>query len=67
MYSDRELREAVNNINRFFNLDEPPYALTEFSISASWYDPIERNVKLGSVLDPRHFQDSKDRACGYST
>ena len=34
-FSDRELREAVNNINKFFNLDELPYALTEFSISKS--------------------------------
>ena len=34
-FSDRELREAVNNINKFFNLDELPYALTEFSISES--------------------------------
>ena len=34
-FSDRELREAVNNINKFFNLDELPYALTEFSISGS--------------------------------
>ena len=34
-FSDGELREAVNNINKFFSLDELPYALTEFSISGS--------------------------------
>ena len=34
-FSDRELKEAVNNINNFFNLDDLPYALTEFSISES--------------------------------
>ena len=34
-FSDRELEEAVNNINTFFNLDDLPYTLTEFSISKS--------------------------------
>ena len=34
-FSDSKLRDAVNNINKFFNLDELPYALTEFSISES--------------------------------
>ena len=34
-FSDHELKEAVNNINTFFDLDELPYTITEFSIAES--------------------------------
>ena len=34
-FTDSELREAVDNVNRFFAFDDLPYALTHFSISRS--------------------------------
>ena len=65
-FSDRELREAVNNINKFFNLDELPYALTQFSISESrtLRPRIERFLsrirprpkQLGSLIVSSHTQ-----------
>ena len=34
-FCNGELKDAVNNINKFFDLDELPYALTEFSVPES--------------------------------
>ena len=39
-FSDRELKDAVNNINKFFTLDDLPYALTGFVVAES--RPIRR-------------------------
>ena len=65
-FSDDELGDAVNNINKFFNLDELPYALTEFSISESrtLRPKIERFLsrlrprpkRLGSPIVSSHTQ-----------
>ena len=41
-FSDRELKDAVNNINEFFNLDDLPYALTGFVVTGS--RPIGRPI-----------------------
>ena len=34
-FSDKELQDAVNTINKFFDIDELPYHLTEFVIDRS--------------------------------
>ena len=51
-FSDHALKEAVNNINTFFDMDELPYALTEFSIAES-QTLVLRIKRLLSHLQPK--------------